>query len=327
MAMRWGWAFALAVLMAVQAEAARKPEGAFSLILENDVFFNSDRDYTNGVQLSYTTAPDGNVDSIVSFARALPLFADHGEVRTSYALGQDIFTPQHTELALPLATERPYAGYAYAALGLIEANPDRLDQLELQLGVVGPMAGAKEAQFWVHSILDDLKPKGWHYQLHNEPTFNIFYDRSLKIIPPQSMLGLVLDIEPHIGGAAGTVYDYANGGAMVRFGFNLPDDFGPMRIQPTLPGSGYFEPQAGFSAYVFAGVDGRAIARNLFLDGNTWRDSPSVDKYWFVGDFTLGAAVTLSHVRLAFTHVFRTKEYRTQGQSSQFGAVSLSFRL
>lgn len=324
MATRWGWAMALALVAAIPAEA--KPAGAFSLIWENDIFFNSDRDYTNGVQLSYTTEPNENVDSIVSFARALPLFASRGEVRTSYALGQDIFTPQHTELAVPLASERPYAGYLYAGLGLLEANPERLDQLQIQIGVVGPMAVAKEAQTWVHSIIDDVKPKGWHYQLHNEPTFNIFYDRSMKIIPPQSLLGVVLDIEPHIGGAAGTVYDYANAGAMVRLGFNLPDDFGPVRIQPTLPGSAYFEPTAGISAYVFAGVDGRAVARNIFLDGNTWRDSPSVDKYWFVGDLTLGAALTFSHMRLAFTHVFRTKEYKTQGESSQFGAVSLSFR-
>jgi lipid A 3-O-deacylase len=319
--------FTLGLMLAAPALAADKPEGAFSIIVENDVFFNSDRDYTNGVQLAYTTEPYENVASIVSFARALPLFADHGEVRTTYALGQNIFTPKHTELVVPLPSERPYAGYLYGALGLIEANAGRLDQLEIQVGVVGPMALAKEAQFWVHSIINDLKPNGWHYQLHNEPAFNVFYERSYKIIPPQSVLGMLLDIEPHIGGAVGTVYDYADAGAMVRLGFNLPNDFGPLRIEPTLPGSGYFEPTAGFSAYVFAGVNGRLMGRNIFLDGNTWRDSPSVDKDLFVGDLTLGAAMTFRHVRVAFTHVFRTREYKTQSSSDQFGAVNLSFRL
>lgn len=318
---------ALGFLLTVPAQAAGSEAGAFSIIFENDLFFNSDRDYTNGVELAYTTAPNNNVDSIVAFARSLPLFADTGEVRTSYAIGQDIFTPEHTELVVPLASERPYAGYSYVSLGLLEANPDRLDQLQLQIGVVGPMALAREAQAWVHSIIAEVKPKGWHYQLHNEPALNLYYERSVKIIPRQSILGMVLDIEPHIGGAAGTVYDYVNAGAMVRLGFNLPDDFGPLRMEPTLPGSSYFEPEAGFSAYVFAGVDGRAIARNIFLDGNTWRDSPSVDKDWFVGDLSLGAAITFSHVRLAFTHVFRTREYKTQTSSDQFGAVSVSFRM
>jgi hypothetical protein len=322
-----GAAVAISALPAgAQETAAREPAGAFSILFENDVFFGADRDYTNGVELTYTTPPSQNVDAIVNFARGLPLFADHGYVRTSYSLGQSIFTPQHTELVVPLATERPYAGFAYGTVSVMEANPDRLDQLQIQLGVIGPMAGAKEAQDWVHSIIDDLKPKGWHYQLHNEPAFNLYYDHSFKIIPPQSLLGVVLDVEPHFGGAAGTVYDYANAGAMVRIGFNLPDDFGPPRIEPNLPGSSFFEPNGAFSLYAFAGVDGRAIARNIFLDGNTWRDSPSVDKNWWVGDLTLGAAMTFSGVRLAFTHVFRTREYKTQEQSSQYGAVNLSFR-
>lgn len=330
MSFRRTWLLVFALLFAVRAEAVpaeAAPAGAFSIIWENDLFFDRDRDYTNGAQLAYTTEPYENIDSIVSFARALPLFADHGEVRTSYAIGQDIFTPEHTERVVPLATERPYAGYAYASLGLLEANPERLDQLQIQIGVVGPMALAKEAQSWAHSIISDVKPKGWHFQLHNEPAVNIYYERSLKIIPRKSILGMVLDIEPHIGGAVGTVYDYVNAGAMVRLGFNLPDDFGPLRMEPTLPGSSYFEPEAGFSAYMFAGVDGRAVARNIFLDGNTWRDSPSVDKDTFVGDLSLGAALTFSHVRLAFTHVFRTREYKTQTSSDQFGAVSLSFRM
>jgi lipid A 3-O-deacylase len=329
--MRAAWAglagLALVCPAPAQTSAAAEPSPALSLMFENDIFFNSDRDYTNGIELTYTTRPSENVDAMVSLARALPLFATHGLVRTSYSIGQSIFTPKHTELEVPLATERPYAGFAYLTLGLMEANPNRLDQLSVQLGVVGPMAGARESQAWIHSIIDDLKPKGWHYQLHNEPAFNITYDRSMKIIPPQSLLGVVLDVEPHFGGAVGTVYDYANVGAMVRLGFNLPDDFGPPRIEPNLPGSSFFEPTGGFSLYAFAGVDGRAIARNIFLDGNTWRDSPSVDKNWWVGDLTVGAAMTFSGLRIAFTHVLRTREYKTQDRSAQYGAVNVSFRL
>ena len=113
---------------------------------------------------------------------------------------------------------------------------------------------------------------------------------------------------------------------MARFGINLPKDYGPMRIQPSLPGSDYFEPTAGFGAYVFAGVDGRAVARNLFLDGNTFESSRSVQKMNLVGDLTFGAAVTFDSFRLAFTRVIRSREYKTQPQQDQFGAVDLTFR-
>lgn len=318
----------LAAFVVVLAPARAQSEpGVFSVLFENDIFFDTDRDYTNGVQFAYTTPPDDNPDRLVAIARAMPFFAETGRVRTSYALGQNIYTPADTQLFTPPPNERPYAGYLYGAVGLLEENDTRLDQLQVQLGVIGPASLAANSQKWVHSILGQAKPLGWHAQLRDEPALNITYQRSLKVIPPQSILGMVLDVEPHWGLAAGTVYDYANVGAMLRFGFNLPDDFGPLRIDPSLPGSNFFKPVDGFSLYAFAGVDGRAIARNIFLDGNTWQASPSVVKKNLVGDLELGAAMTVSGVRLAFTHVFRSREYASQMSSDQFGAVSLSFEL
>ena len=86
--------------------------------------------------------------------------------------------------------------------------------------------------------------------------------------------------------------------------------------------------QDRFNWYLFAGVDGRAVARNIFLDGNTFRDSHSVDKEIFVGDIQMGIVLTKGDVRLGYTHVFRSREFKTQKESyQQFGAVSLSFQL
>ena len=201
-----------------------------------------------------------------------------------------------------------------------------LDQLQLTLGVVGPASLAENSQNFVHDIIKDRDALGWHYQLRDEVGLIINYERAFKVIPPQSFLGGVFDVEPHYGFAAGNVYDYVNAGAMARFGINLPKDYGPMRIQPSLPGSDYFEPTAGFGAYVFAGVDTRAVARNLFLDGNSFETSRSVQKMNLVGDLTLGAAVTFNSFRLAFTRVIRSREYKTQAQQDQFGAVDLTFR-
>ena len=327
MTRRFASIFGAAIFLAASAHAAavQSEPATVSILFENDIFFNTDRDYTNGVQFAYTTGPDRNYDWAVETARWLPFFASTGEVRTSYALGQNIYTPKDTALFNPPLTERPYAGFLYGAIGLMEQNDTRLDQLQLQLGVIGPASLAEDAQKMVHSIIHDAKPLGWHTQLRDEPGLELTYERSYKLIPPQSLLGLVFDAEPHFGGAVGNVYDYANAGAVLRLGFNLPDDYGPLRIEPGLPGSNFFKSTGDFSAYVFAGVDGRAIARNIFLDGNTWQPSRSVVKKNFVGDLELGAAVTLFHARLAFTHVFRSREYGSQTTADQFGAVSLTF--
>ncbi len=162
--------------------------------------------------------------------------------------------------------------------------------------------------------------------MRNEPWLIIQYERSIKLIPPKSILGLIFDLEPHYGAAVGNVYDFANLGVVARLGFNLPGDYGPMRIDPSLPGSNFFEPSGAIGAYVFAGVDGRAIARNLFLDGNTFKTSRSVSKLNLVYDYDLGAAITLYAMRISYTYVIRSREYKTQPDVSKFGAIAVSFR-
>jgi lipid A 3-O-deacylase len=301
-------------------------KGTFSILFENDIFFNTDHDYTNGVELTYTTAPQDTPAWAVRVAHWLPFFTANTDVRTRYAIGQNIYTPNDLSLTNPPLTARPYAGFLYGAFGLVGDSGTHLDQLQVTLGVVGPDALAEQSQTWIHGIIRDQKPLGWDTQLHNEPAVIIQYERSVKLIPPQSLLGLIFDVEPHYGIAVGNVYDYVNTGAMARLGFNLPKDYGPMRIEPSLPGSNFFEPNGALSAYVFAGVDGRAIARNLFLDGNTFESSRSVQKMNLVGDFEFGAAITFDRMRIAFTHVIRSREYSTQTKADQFGAVDVSFR-
>ncbi|HXC56764.1 MAG TPA: lipid A deacylase LpxR family protein [Rhizomicrobium sp.] len=316
------------LLLPAQPVAAKdEPAGAFSLQFENDIFFDTDRHYTSGVALDYTTAPQDTPRWLQNFAHHLPFFASSGDVRTDYQLAQDIFTPANTQVAVPDPADRPYAGYLYVGLGLLSNSDTHLDQAQLQLGTIGPAALGEEAQNWVHGILGDKRALGWHFQLRDEPVANIFYERSWKLIPPRSIFGLFFDLEPHAGIAVGNAYDYVNAGAMARVGINLPDDFGPPRLEPSLPGSNFFEPNGAISAYLFGGVDGRAVGRNIFLDGNSFAASPSVDKRILVGDVQVGAALQLGGTRLSFTHVFRSKEFDTQPSADQFGSVNLSFRL
>ena len=274
-----GAAAAAAVWIASPATAADEPKsGAFSIQFENDIFFDTDRHYTNGVALDYTTAPQDTPPWLADFAHHLPFFASTGDVRTDYQIAQDIFTPANTHIPVPDPTDRPYAGYLYVGLGILSNSDTHLDQAQLQLGVVGPASLAQDAQNWVHSILGNQLAQGWHFQLRDEPVANVFYERSWKLIPPRSIFGVFFDLEPHAGIAAGNAYDYVNAGAMARVGINLPDDFGPPRLEPSLPGSNFFEPNGTLSAYIFGGVDGRVVGRNIFLDGNSFQPSPSVDK-------------------------------------------------
>lgn len=309
------------------ALAADEPEtGTLSLVFENDLFYDTDRNYTNGVRAAWLSGPGRTPAWALDAARWFPLFPDGGTVRTNYAIGQNMYTPDDIALTTPPLDDRPYAGWLYGSIGLIAETGRRLDQLELTLGVVGPASLAEQTQTIVHEITGSPEPRGWDTQLKNEPGVVLTYQRSWRRFISESISGFGFDATPHAGGALGNVFTYANAGLTLRFGRRLPLDYGPPRIQPSLPGSGFFVPQDGFGWYLFAGVDGRAVARNIFLDGNTFRDSRSVDKKPLVGDLQFGIAVTWRNVRLSYTHVLRTREFDTQDAADGFGAVSLSVR-
>jgi hypothetical protein len=254
------------------------------------------------------------------------LFPDVGAVRASYAIGQNMYTPEDIEIPNPPLDDRPYAGWLYGSIGLVVETGPRLDQLELTLGVIGPASLAEQTQKFIHEITNSPEPRGWDTQLKNEPGVVLTYRRSWRRFVETTALGNTFDITPHAGGALGNVFTNANAGLTLRLGRRLPHDYGPPRIQPSLPGSGFFMPQGRFGWYVFAGMEGRAVARNIFLDGNTFRHSRSVDREPLVGDLQFGLVLTWHNVRLGYTHVMRTREFETQDESDNFGAVGLSIR-
>jgi hypothetical protein len=235
-----------------------------------------------------------------------------------------MYTPIDKRLSNPDPRDRPYAGYLYAELSLDRRTQTTLDRYSLQVGVVGPTALARQAQDVVHSILGDRQARGWHYQLHDEPVFNLGWDRTWRLPVASLPGGLAVDALPSLTLAAGTVQTYAGIGGRVRIGQGLDRDFGAPRIRPAIADSPAPVGE-GFGWYLFAGAGGRAVARDIFLDGNTYRDSRSVDHRPFVGDLEVGAAVFWQNIRLSYTQDFRSKEFVGQKKDFVFGALSLSF--
>jgi lipid A 3-O-deacylase len=309
-------------------ETPRPPDnrGVFSFQLENDLVQHTDRHYTNGIRFSYLTPEGGIPDSINAAADAMPLFPTEGRKRASFALGQSMFTPSDIRLRDPPANDRPYAGWTYGSMGLVSDTGRRLDNLELDVGIVGPQSYAEDAQKLVHQIIGAKQPQGWHHQLKNEPGVVLTYERTWRAVAQAYPLGFAADLSPHSGASLGNVLTQAAGGLMLRIGRNLPDDYGPPRIRPSLPGSDFFVPTAGFGWYLFAGAEERAVARNIFLDGNTFVHSASVDKNTWVGDFQFGIAMTFGGTRVALTEINRTREFEGQQHPDSFGALTVGTR-
>lgn len=296
-----------------------------SFVLENDLFTGTDRYYTNGIRFAYLTEEQRAPELVQRIVQHLP-FAGRRNYRISMAFGQNIYVPSSIEIANPSPDDRPYAGWLYGSLGLISDSGSILRTALLTVGVVGPSALAEPAQKFIHKVIDSPKPLGWDHQLKDEPGVILTLEQKWRSLYRFSPLGVEIDATPHVGVNLGNVNTDATIGTTFRIGFDLPADYGPPRIRPSLPGSDFFIPHDTLSGYLFAGIEGRGVARNIFLDGNTFRSGPSVDKNHWIGSAQIGAAITYHDVRISYTHVFQSKEFKTQIKPAQFGAVSISTR-
>ncbi|MGB3810795.1 MAG: lipid A deacylase LpxR family protein [Parvibaculum sp.] len=327
-------------------DPAITPDGGFiTFQTENDLFAkfaNTDRHYTNGMKASWLSGPTNDLPDWLKAISAPPLFGlftDEKNItgvshRVGVALSQAIFTPDDTDTTAPITNDRPYAAWLHTTFTLESIRSNDLgdawqDQWKLDLGVIGPAALGRQVQNGWHKIINVEQASGWANQLRNEPGVNLSFERAWRssVFETPKMFGLATDVIPYGTVAVGNVLTYAGGGAVWRIGPTLPDDFGPPRIYPGTGGSEWFHASTGFDWYLFAGLEGRAVARDIFLDGNTFRDSLSVDKRPLVGDLKLGAVAVLGSTRLSFTHDFRTREFYGQPKIDQFGSLVLGFAL
>ena len=307
--------------------------------LENDLVAGTDRNYTNGIKLTWVS---GNVQDYVDdpclpqwirgFNRKLEFIdaGDYASRNMSISLGQSIFTPKNPDLNPPDPKDRPYAGWLYLGLGYNARGDDFMRTYEVNLGVIGPAAIARQSQDLIHDARDIKRFEGWNYQLKNEFGAQLIYERKDKWTSATGPFNISVDAISHYGASLGNVATYANVGGEIRIGYYLPDDFGTSAIRPggdnAAPLSTRTRNGGASSAgiHLFASVDGRAMARNIFLDGNTFRDSAKVDKKFLVADLSLGVAWIWRTGKLAYAHYFRTKEFNGQEKPQSFGSFTLS---
>ncbi|MEQ9144010.1 MAG: lipid A deacylase LpxR family protein [Parvibaculaceae bacterium] len=335
--------FALVLLASPALADGEKPADSrfrwayASVQVENDLFANianTDRHYTNGLQGSLLSAPvalTGWLDEIATIRVPFGVEGTSPQThRVGFALGHTIFTPDDTEVSALVPNDRPYAAWLHMTLTLqtlweTSGTGTFQDQWKFDVGVVGPAAGGRFVQNNWHKLIGADEANGWSNQLRNEPGLNVTFERAWNTpdLAPATLSGFEIDGIPYAVAALGNVQTYLGAGGIVRLGPDLPDDFGPTRIYPGVGGSEWFKPVDGFSWYVFAGVEGRVVGRDMFLDGNLFRDSHSVDKRYFVSDLRLGAVAIWNDYRLSFSHIYRTREYSGQPKPDQFGSFTL----
>lgn len=317
---------------------------------ENDIF-GSDRNYTNGFRAFGTFArpePGSAEEAELGDARRLaaewsdaldlielaPTPGTQLQRTVGVVFGQVIFTPENLSTARLIPDDRPYAGWLYG--GLVHAttrlddDPTRRDDdqayVEFDLGVIGPLSYAEQTQEFVHRLINDEIAQGWDNQLHNEPALLLRLGRQSRDAYWGDGEGWGGDSISGWQVNAGNVAVSALFGNTLRWGWELPRTFAVgVGERSTAAGALAGAPD---SVYAFLGADARLVLRDIFLDGNTFRDSHSVSKEHLVGAVRAGFACHLDDWFLAFAHERRTREFEEQrSKGHAFSSISVGYRL
>jgi lipid A 3-O-deacylase len=283
---------------------------------ENDFITETDKYYTHGTRLMWQS------DSNLPWAAALDYFDtfDGDTKRSALALSQYIYTPSTKEPSWYLPGDRPYCGWLYLSFIATATSKRSMSLFSLDLGIVGPDSYAEETQIQIHKWIGSQLPMGWHHQIKDEPGADLAFQQKYRLFRADTRV-IDFDLIPHGGGVVGNVHDYVDAGCLFRVGYNLPEDFGLLRMEPAI--RALQGPNA--RAYLFVDTEGKYVVRNLTLDGNTFRDSHSVPKEDWVGELTGGACVQLYDVDVVYAYTYRTREFEGQDEPEVFGSFSLSY--
>ena len=284
---------------------------------ENDAVSGSDRHYTQGAKIAYWSDDDRLTQWMQRLSARVPAWGY--EVRAQkwgLALGQEIYTPEDLNQTALLLHDRPYAGWLYGSFSLQRRGPTRhasaRETFQLDLGVVGPESLAEETQKTWHGV----QPLGWGNQLKIEPGVVLRYERSYRFRWQAESSPWSADLLPQLGAGVGNVETYLSLGSAVRLGFNVPDEFAVSPEKQSPP----------FGIFFSAGLDGRWVLRNVFLDGNTFHGSHRVRKHPVVADLKVGCTLVFRRVELNVSHIFRTHEFYEQIVDDSFSSASVAFK-
>lgn len=315
--------------------SAYASDGTLTLTVENDVFTGSDNNYTNGVGIAWVSGAidphdDGVLGQWARFWSFLPFVASEGYTTyTSWALAQEINTPDDIQEPHPGVDDQPYSGILFVDSTLYARRWDWTHAWQLRLGVVGPASQADDVQREFHSLIGVDEPQGWDTQLPNEPVVNLGYTAATLLAAGHTERSLEWRVVPIATVGVGNYFTGGGIGVYGEIGWNLADALGVTALRSGLNAASTVgvTPQAHWSISFFGGGGAYGVAHYLPLDGTLLRNSRSVDSNPVIGMGSFGFCLRRDRLNLSYAHTFFSETFATQRENTNFGTVSISWAL
>ena len=299
----------------------------FSFYFEDDIYTQTDDGYSAGERFSFLYYIP-NEDYLIYDA----LFLNFGDTYSyfTFAITNQIFTPTDTQRSDLIVDDRPYAGWTYLEAGIHKSSKNHLRSLSLQIGIVGKESLSEDIQNGVHKIIGSKHVYGWDNQLNNELGVNLKYTHKW-LFNLKNKSSFEAHIVPFISGELGNIATKLTSGASARFGWNIPKDFGVSSIDigadPGIPIYGEYKnmrKKAWSFSFNLLGA-GSAVGRDIFLDGNTFSDSHSVEKETFVYYFGFGFTARYKNFVFDFIEINNSKKFKSESKGHGVGTMVVSW--
>lgn len=303
----------------------------FSVTLDNDLFIGNDNGYTNGIYFSYFDIGRVQGDQPSNSFIVSPLMwsmpsNDITNTVNTYMIGQTMNTPSDIEISHPDEDELPYSALLAVTNTYVVVTPKYTDRVSTTIGIVGPAALGEEAQKWVHDIVGTPKPQGWTTQLKNELVFQFSRGRIWQSwISEDKNFDLVTNIDLSLG----TIQSAIGTGATFRYGKGLIDSY----VTTAFNRSRTSNPSAvGNNWFIYSGLQAGYIFNQIFTDGNTFRDSRSINyKHNYIG-LTAGIAYSFGSLSISFAvnnaNIIQGQEDNKKLDNlTEYGTLSIGFRI
>lgn len=286
--------------------------GCTTLRVKNDILSDTDEDFTHGTEFVYQASASDAPNFIKAVGSVLPdLTLGESKPPTHYEMtvGQHIYTPGDLKESEVILEDNPYAGWLFGEVRRQVIDGDVKRETGLTLGITGKYSGAEMAQKFVHIDLDKgTDPMGWDNQIGTEVGLIGSYGReeitgkyTLGPLEVHSMSGTEVRL--------GNIHTDATYGREFRVGHNLPQ---------------FDVYHSDWSVYGYAGGNFSAVARNIFYDGNTFKDSHSVGSQPAVGRLESGAVIQILGWELGLNYVFTTPEHKERKSGHSVWMVTIS---
>jgi len=296
---------------------------------ENDVFVGDDGGYSNGLFASwgYHDLPaldKQNIPSLAAYLADKTYLTSLSNRRyfASYNVGHLFQTASDLTIEELVEEDAPYVGMI-GWKGAFGAYDEFIaDEIRLTLGWVGPASGAEYVQKGVHELIGSKEPAGWDNQIANELVFNLQAERKWRVFDTQ-LASTEFDILTGADTSIGNLRSDIGGGVTLRWGKALQSSFARANIKriEKLDGANY----SPLGWYFFTNISADYVFNDIFINGNTFKDSHSVELINEQLSLSAGVMMNIYEMTLLISMLTMSDQYESQTVSSSYGSFIFTY--